>query len=83
MLVCVSIRARFPVIPLYHCLPEITSDELDKALVPIRNQHIKRIIGNIGRVLFLGNVFGTRYLTQLLWYVWPSHVEVVHGFLFM
>jgi hypothetical protein len=60
----------------------MTSDDLDKALVPIRNQLIKRNGGKIASISF-GNIFGTRSLTQFLWYAWPSFVGVVPDFLYL
>ena len=43
ILVIVGVRGCTTVIPLSNYPPDMTSDELDKALVPIRNQFIKRI----------------------------------------
>ena len=64
---------------LYSCLPKMISDNLDKALVLIHNQRIKRIGEKIASV-FLEHIFGTRSLTQLLWYARPSYMGVAPGF---
>ena len=66
---------------LFNYLPEMISDELDNALAPICNRYIKRIGGKFASS-FLVNIFGTRSLTQLLWYARPSYVGVSPGFLF-
>ena len=75
ILVCAVIRGCFPVTSLYKYPPEMTPDDLDKALVPICNQLIKRI-GGKNSIVFLGTIFGTHSLMQLLWYARPSFVGV-------
>ena len=75
ILVCVIIRGCFSIIPLYNYLPEMSSDDLDKALVPKRNQLIKNNWKRNWGELFW-KYFGTRSLTQLLWYARPSYVGV-------
>ena len=60
----------------------LTFEGLNEALVAIRNQDIKRIGGTFVTISF-GNIFGTRSLTQLLWYAQPSYVGVAPGVLFL
>ena len=59
----------------------MTSVDSDKALVPLRNHLIKITAGKLRR--FFKKEIGTRSLTQLLWYVCPSHVEVVSELLYL
>ena len=60
----------------------MTSEDLDKSLVSICNQLIKRISGKIASSSF-GNISGTRSLTQLLWYARPSYVGFLPELLFL